>query len=179
MSGFEGGSAVLHSCYQCPTRYLPAKAVVSSFLEKDARQRQVQYRAFKFTQAICEDIQAVNAIGVKPTLISVGLDGWACSERMILPWLRNCQLEFEFMLYLNGMHFGLSREFAKLHHGVYWVSYDTKQILGALQQDPGHERKYDELIAAWKSCQDVKDIAFRKSVGRNVVNFAASFTAVE
>jgi hypothetical protein len=139
----------------------------------------MQYRAFKFTQAICEDIQAANAIGVKPTLISVGLDGWACNERIILPWLRNCKLEFEFMLYLNGMHFGLSREFAQLHHGVYWVTYDMRQILEAVERFPGHERKYDELIMAWKSCHAVKDIAFKKSVGRNVVNFATSFPAAE
>jgi len=35
--------------------------------------------------AITGDIQAANEAGIKPVLISVGLDGWDCDVRMLLP----------------------------------------------------------------------------------------------
>jgi hypothetical protein len=63
-SGFAGGPGVIHSCYDCSTRYLPSPSVDDSFLETVDSRRKALYRAFKFTQAIVGDIEAANQAGV-------------------------------------------------------------------------------------------------------------------
>lgn len=119
MSGFEGGSAVLHSSYNCPTRQLPAPYADESCLAADISGRRVIWRAFKFTQAICQDIEAANQAGIAPVLISVGLDGWASDERKLLPWLRASRLDFQLVLRINSLSFGMSAGFCHLDNDVY------------------------------------------------------------
>jgi hypothetical protein len=86
VSDYSGGSAVIHSCSNCSTRNPPVAAVDKSYLDMNVTNRQARHRAFTFTKAILTGIEAANQAGVKPTLISVGLDGWACDERMLLLW---------------------------------------------------------------------------------------------
>jgi hypothetical protein len=63
-SGFAGGPDVIHSCYDCSTRSFPSPAVDDSFLETVDSRRKALYRAFKFTKAICNDIEAANHAGI-------------------------------------------------------------------------------------------------------------------
>lgn len=74
VSGFEGGSAVLHTCYSCPTHTLSVGPVDTSYLEPDPAQRRVQFCPFKFTRAIVADIKAANQAGFVPVLLSNGGD---------------------------------------------------------------------------------------------------------
>jgi hypothetical protein len=176
-SSFPGGSAVLHSCYDCPTRYLPASAVDDSFLETTNARRSDRYRAFKFTQAIVNDIEAANQAGIKPILLSVGVDGWACDRRMILPWLQGSTLRFDLVLRLNGLNYGMTDRFVELHHNVYWATYNPEYILEALEFR-SQDDKYKELVTVWNTIQDGKDVSFGVKMGRNAVNLKASFPPV-
>ncbi|KZM24447.1 hypothetical protein ST47_g4408 [Ascochyta rabiei] len=87
MSGLKIGPAALHSCSNCSTRELPAVAVDKSIFGDNLHLRLSHHRAFSFAQAITRDIQVANEAGVTPTLLSVGLDGWAGDERKLFPWL--------------------------------------------------------------------------------------------
>jgi hypothetical protein len=55
-------------------------AVNRSMFQENLHQRLSFHRAFKFTTAIKGDIQAANEADITLTIISVGLDGWACRQ---------------------------------------------------------------------------------------------------
>ncbi|CAI9633701.1 hypothetical protein GT037_005070 [Alternaria burnsii] len=175
----SGISAVIQSCSDCSTRQLPAPAVNQSIFEESLHQRLSLHRAFKFTAAIVEDIQAANDSGITPILISVGLDGWACDIRMIHPWMQASNLLFELVIRTAKPVYGMTDRFAVRHGNIYWWTYQSKAIWQALEQGAGHDEKADELIAAWKLLQSSKDVAFGMSSGRNVVDTTPHFPEVE
>ncbi|CAN9477428.1 unnamed protein product [Alternaria alternata] len=178
-SGYTGGSAVLHSCYDVPTRYIPAPALDDSFLASSQSHMIKQHRTFKFTQAIVSDIEAANQAGIEPTVLTIGVDGWFCDTRMILPWLQASTLQFELVIRTSQPAYGMTRRFAEEHGGIYWWTYQTKAILQALEQGAGHDEKTDELIAAWKLLQSSKDVAFGMSCGRNAIDTTLQFSEIE
>jgi len=180
-SSYSGGSAVLHSCYEAVTRYIPAPAFDNSFLGETPRQKVLLHRAFRFTQAIVHDIEAANQAGIKPTIISVGADGWFCSQKAILPWLQATRLSFDFVVRLSCLPLGISAQHADLHYKVWWILYDVKHIRIALESGPGQDQneKADELIAAWKMLQDSKDTSFGRKYGRNYVDPDLKFPLIE
>lgn len=167
-------SAVLHSCSNCSTRQLPAMTVDKSIFGSNLHARLAHHRAFCFTNAIVEDIVAANAAGITPTLLSVGLDGWACDERRLLPWLQASNLTFDLVVRMNGLNFGMSDTYVQQYGSVYWSSYNLGEIKDALESGPGSDAKTDELIACWKTCQSGKDTSFGVNVGRNTVNITYS-----
>lgn len=92
-TGHKTGAAVLHTAYECPTRRVPALEHDLSYLETDNRQKKMVYRGFKFTQAIVNDIRAANQAGIKPFVITQGVDGWFCDLKMIMTWLKATKLD--------------------------------------------------------------------------------------
>ncbi|KAI5374659.1 hypothetical protein J4E82_006527 [Alternaria postmessia] len=173
------GAAVIHSCYDVATRYLPSPAVDDSFTASSQSYRIKQHRAFVFTQAIVNDIEAANQAGIRPTILSVGADGWFCDAKAIVPWLQATILKFDLVLYLNCLPNGISTKFADEHYGAWWIRYDPQLILKALESGFGLDEKADELIAAWKILQDSKDSSFGKSYGRNHINPNTLFPILE
>ena len=116
------------------------------------------------------DIAAANAAGITPTLLSVGLDGWACDERRLLPWLQTSSLTFDLVIRMNGLDFGMRDTYVQQIGSVYWASYHLDEIKEALESGPGSDPKTDELIACWKTLQSGKDTSFGVNVGRNAVS---------
>jgi hypothetical protein len=57
-------AAPASNSYDCSTRSFPSPAVDDSFLETVDSRRKALYRAFKFTKAICNDIEAANHAGI-------------------------------------------------------------------------------------------------------------------
>ncbi|KAF3043433.1 hypothetical protein E8E12_007372 [Didymella heteroderae] len=92
--GSSDGAAVLHAAYECPTRRVPALARDLSYLETQNHQKKMVWRGFKFTQAIVADIKAANEAGIKPFVISQGIDGFFCDVTIIHPWLHQSSLTF-------------------------------------------------------------------------------------
>lgn len=175
------GPAVLHAASDTQTRYLPApEHDNSSSLQGQARWE--SYRAFKFTEAWTKEIRAANAARIVPTVLSIGLDAWACDVRTILPWLRNRTVQFHLHLRLNGLMYGMTNRHVTLHHGVYWAQYDVATILVALENGLGDDAPIDELIGVWTALQNYKDFSSEVSRirnGRNNVDWTVSFPAVD
>jgi hypothetical protein len=145
------GAAVLHAASDTQTRYLPAPGINnSSALSGQARWE--AYRAFKFTQAWTDEIKAANAAGIVPTVLSIGLDAWACDVRMLHPWLQTRTISFHLHMRLNGLLYGMTTAHITLHREVYWAQYDVATILAALNNDV-RDAAVDELIAAWSDLQ--------------------------
>jgi hypothetical protein len=113
---------------------------------------------------------AANAAGITPTLLSVGLDGWACDERRLLPWPQASNLTFDLVIRMNGLNFGMSDTFSQQNGSVCWASYKLDAIKDALESGPGSDPQTDELIACWKTCQSGKDTTYGVNVGRNTVS---------
>jgi hypothetical protein len=144
-------------------------------LTSEARRWRI-YRASRFTQAITRDIEAANEAGIVSTVISEGIDGWACD--MIELWLEDREaLRFQLVLHMHQLQYGMSATFYQLHYGVFWSAYDPKLILHALKHGPGGDASVDELIEVLKDVQDRKDIRFDSvlSNGRSEVAFTITF----
>ncbi|KAJ8106966.1 hypothetical protein OPT61_g9188 [Boeremia exigua] len=94
-TGNRTGAAFLHAANECPTRRVPALTQDLSYRETENHQKSMVWRGFKFTEAIVNDIKAANQAGIKPIVISQGIDGFFCDVRMILPWLRATRIDFE------------------------------------------------------------------------------------
>ncbi|KAG9200059.1 hypothetical protein G6514_007655 [Epicoccum nigrum] len=145
------GAAILHAASDTQTRYLPAPNINnSSALSGQARWE--SYRAFKFTQAWTDDIKAANAAGIVPTVLSIGLDAWACDVRMLHPWLQTRTISFHLHMRLNGLQYGMTTTHITFHREVYWAQYDVATMLAALNNDM-RDAAVDELIAAWSDLQ--------------------------
>jgi hypothetical protein len=78
-------SAVVHAGYNVRMRGIPVLLLNESFLQEKETRHWSLYRAYKFTKALVTDIEAANKVNVVPTLLSVGIDGWACDARIITP----------------------------------------------------------------------------------------------
>ncbi|KAJ4317586.1 hypothetical protein N0V94_004880 [Neodidymelliopsis sp. IMI 364377] len=177
--GLSSGAAVPHSSYECQTRKIPALAHDLSYLETQNHQKKMVWRGFKFTQAIVNDITVANNAGIKPFLISQGLDGWACDVRMIHPWLQATKLQLELVIKTNALQFGLDSTFAEQHGGVFWWHHNPQDILQALEDGHGNNPKADQLIASWRICQSHKDGQFGVKKRRNFVDMNVSYPALD
>jgi hypothetical protein len=67
-------------------RDIPVPLLNDSFVQEKEVRHWSFYKAYKFTKALATDIEAANEVNIVPTLLSVGIDGWACDARMITPF---------------------------------------------------------------------------------------------
>lgn len=103
------GAAVLHAGYQIASRHIPAPHHSDATKQSTPAQRLYVHRAYALTQAIEKDINAASTTGLKPRILSVGIDGWACCTEMILPWILRAP-EFTLIIRENQMAYGLKEE---------------------------------------------------------------------
>ena len=75
-SDYPGGSAVMHSCYDCPTRYLPSPTVGNSWLETKDAHRSDKYRAFKFTKQSSTTFRRPTRLVLRQPWFLWALMGW-------------------------------------------------------------------------------------------------------
>lgn len=175
MCGEKFSSAVLHASAFVRTRYMPAPAQDNSTAEVNEDLRWHVRRAHFFTQAILADIKAANAIGVVPTILSVGLDAFTCNTKAIRAWLRENQgIDFTLVLRLNNLDYGITDEYLTLHSNVHWGSYRSDSIRTGDVSD----KSLMELMGAWDKLQGIKDSRTGDNSlkhGRNGVDPEASF----
>ncbi|KAH7075822.1 hypothetical protein BKA63DRAFT_413147 [Paraphoma chrysanthemicola] len=171
------GKAILHAAANAKTRHIPAADEKDSHLELSETLRWEKHVAWKFTQAITDDIIAANEAGVEPILLSVGIDGFTCSTKMLEPWLSRGHVRFRLALRLTTLDYGITDSHIDLHHKVYWGNYDVNVILKHLQDNSAADDKTHELIQAWKLLQYAKDNCAK--AGRNTVDLSASFSPLE
>ncbi|KAJ8115186.1 hypothetical protein OPT61_g3100 [Boeremia exigua] len=175
--GYETGPASLRVSANLPTRHIPAPDVNDSHHHTDFI-RWHKNRAFMMTQGIISDIEAANANDVIPTVLSVGVDAWACDVRMVLPWLQSHQdLRFKIVLRMNDLFHGMRVDHTTEHCGAYWAEYEPAAILNALLHGPGADAAVDDLIKTWKTMQSLKDTTLGISLEarRNHVDFSREY----
>jgi hypothetical protein len=83
-------------------------------------------------------------------LISKGVNGFFCDLSMIRPWLESSRLDFGLVIKTNSLQYqyGLTNHYAEYHGNVYWWHHESRHILDAMSQRPGHHPKVDELLTA-------------------------------
>ncbi|KAH9862401.1 hypothetical protein J1614_011056 [Plenodomus biglobosus] len=173
-------SVIVHACYQVQTRDLPALEHNDSHREAKESRRLRLSRAHKFTEAITKDIIASNVAGIEPILLSVGLDGWACDTRMILPWLTRLNLRFKLVIRLTALQYGISASCTKLRGKVYWSEYNSADLVVAMHKGSSADVALKELIDAWDLLQYRKDLRVENPLfnGRNDVDFSAKYPPI-
>jgi hypothetical protein len=123
-------------------QYQPAK-------EQPYGQRRSYKRAKLFTDAIEKDILLAGKADVVPTIVAVGLDGWACHTSKILEYLSSRKMHFSLVLRLpSDVKYGFETLFAKKSGGFYWAIYDSSKILNQLE-DEEDDAATENLIMAW------------------------------
>jgi hypothetical protein len=110
------------------------------------------HRAYMFTSAITKDLVAADEAGLAPIILTVGLDGWACDRRMVLPYL-NCVLGFEIVMRETELTYGLIPANFQIDRGIFWGYYDTKSLTKFLEGKAGDDQQYAELVEAWRRLQ--------------------------
>lgn len=152
-SDYPGGSAVMHSCYDCPTRYLPSPTVGNSWLETKDAHRSDKYRAFKFTKQSSTTFRRPTRLVLRQPWFLWALMGGPPTAgpffRGYKTLIQDSNSRLRIVMRMNGLDYGMTDRFADLHHEVYWSTYEIQGILKALQSS-GQDEKYDELIAVWK-----------------------------
>jgi hypothetical protein len=166
--GLERMSAVFHAAASVSSRNLPAPShQINTSVTSEALQSQLS-RAWKMTDGIEEDLKAMASQnpGVKTTLVSVGLDGFACHTPMILPFLKRVP-EFVWVIRETELCHGMDEKFfpqypSGLHYGVF-ESADILAGIEAKKTDPAVQN----LLQAWKKLQACKDLKVGRRIGRN------------
>jgi hypothetical protein len=151
------------------TRDLPVPDKNMWSHEPNQNRRRALKQAYQFTRAIEEDIKTANKAGIKPLIVSIGLDAWASDTVKILAWLQTGPGTFSLMLRLPSLYHGLSKEHVTLDNGVYWGTYEPDMIRKSLEMGGGLDEATDNLIAAWRKIQGLKNAARGLRSGRNHV----------
>ncbi|KAF2013983.1 hypothetical protein BU24DRAFT_411671 [Aaosphaeria arxii CBS 175.79] len=128
-------------------------------------------RACTFPLTFNSYIKTANDAGTEPTMISVGIDEWACHPNPIQPWLNEAALSFALVMQAPMLLYGLSEKYYTFRNNAYWRNYQAKEILDgmAVAEDERPEDKYQNLLAAWDQVQRHKSVRNEHPVvhGRN------------
>ncbi|KAF2869080.1 hypothetical protein BDV95DRAFT_498895 [Massariosphaeria phaeospora] len=155
--GPTGRSAVLHEAYTAQTRYLPHGAYHTPAAYDTKHELNSAKIACRFTNNVTKDLEAATTLGVKPILLSVGLDGYSCHVKNWLAYIERVP-QFELVLSLPTQIHGITADHATVDRGITWTSYESIDIAGAIRGDSEHTEEALTLIAAWRQQQAVKDI---------------------
>ena len=81
-------------------------------------------------------------------LISEGINGFFRDISMIRPWLESSRLDFELVIKINSIQYGLTNRYDKYHGNVYWWHYEPRDIFDAISKESGNHPKVNELLTA-------------------------------
>ncbi|KAI4614181.1 hypothetical protein J4E80_006872 [Alternaria sp. BMP 0032] len=133
--------------------------------------RQYITQAYVFTRAIDKDLEALASRNVKPVLLSIGIDGFSCNTKLILPWLQRSP-RFTLVIRETDLPYGMDEAyFPQYESGFYYGIFDSAEILEQLSVDMSADMSGDNaisnLLAAWNALQAWKDTSPVRSRGRN------------
>ena len=127
-------------------------------------------QAHKFTRAIDKTLEDSAARGIKPLLISIGLDGFACKADLILPWLQRSP-SFTLIVRETELVYGMiAAYFSRQDSGFYYGFFESHDLLAGSYSDTAVDDAFKNLSAAWNACQDWKDYGQAHNgrlIGRN------------
>ncbi|KAF2442461.1 hypothetical protein P171DRAFT_446148 [Karstenula rhodostoma CBS 690.94] len=118
------------------------------------------------SRVLCPNSDHLQAAPDRPTIVSIGSDGFSCNTGLIQPFLErvvSCDMviRHNFIAYRNGNGPSLNETLLLLRYGLcWWKDYRSECILQELNGSlpPGSLQKIDELIAWWDEQQHRKDL---------------------
>jgi hypothetical protein len=78
---------IFHARIKAKTRHVPAERLNVAFRQTHTHVRQNLNYAWKYTKAIKDDLISIARL-VKPTLMSIGIDGFACKIENIVAFMK-------------------------------------------------------------------------------------------
>lgn len=171
------GKAVFHICYQVATRHLLAPLHCDASKEKTQANQAYIRRAHMLTQAIEKDLNIASAAGLIPTILSIGIDAWACEVKMILPWINRVP-HFVLAIRETQLVYGMTVANFTEHGKVFWAHVESEEIRNSIEHGSNADSAAGELITAWNAVQSLKDARTADKHlrnGRNKVDLTAVF----
>jgi len=80
-------STIFHARIQAKTRHVPTERLNMAFRQTHPHVRQNLKNAWKYTKATKDDFVSIAKL-VKPTIMSIGIDGFACKIENIIPFMK-------------------------------------------------------------------------------------------
>jgi hypothetical protein len=154
---------IFHARIKAKTRHVPTERLNVAFRQTHPHVRQNLNYAWKYTKAIKDDLISIARL-VKPTLMSIGIDGFACKIENIVAFMkRNADFvlvirETESMYDIQKAHF-LQHKF-----GLYYGTFD---VIRSIETDVLTIPGIAHLLEAWRGAQEWKDDNARRRIGQN------------
>ncbi|KAI4640110.1 hypothetical protein J4E93_008910 [Alternaria ventricosa] len=156
----------LFALYDVHTSVSPTGIFTQAHTTTDPRLRAYFSRAYKFTRTIDKSLENFVARGMKPFLLSIGLDGFACKADLILPWLERSP-SFTLIIRETELVYGMDIAYFPQHDsGFYYGFFESRDLLVGLSADTAVDDGVKNLLTAWKACQDWKEQGRQANNGR-------------
>jgi hypothetical protein len=170
---FHAGAAV-------QSRSLPAsKENIATSTTSSARQTQLA-RSWEFTNGIVKDLNKIASAlpSGKPTLVSIGIDGFACQISLILPFLKRVP-QITWVIRETELCYGMSEKvFPRRQSGLYYGVFDSYDMIAGIEARLSTDKAKDDchdvddevqhLLNVWDTLQNLKDKCRDLKVGRNI-----------
>jgi hypothetical protein len=128
------------------------------------RDHSYRRRAIVFTHAITADL--LRAAGRDPVLLSQGTDGFTCNTSLIKDYLHKLGMPFRLVIHTHKLG-KLEEAYLTRIGEVYWGSYESQTLLGALDDRASATPAYQDLLRIWDRLQAMKDEEVVLRVPRN------------
>ena len=121
----QEGGATFHYAATCPTRSVPRMSAPKMTSSKNSSSI-----GYIFSQNVTSDlVQCQN-----PTLITLGIDGFTCNVKLLLPWLRE-MVPFRWVVVFHKKK-NIPKKLQDLpfeRNGNFWLSFSSSDLLRRLE----------------------------------------------
>lgn len=165
-------TAVFYALYDVHTRLVPTGQYSEAHTTTDPSQRSFFARAHLFTMNIDQQLAKISENSDMPYVVSVGIDGLACKQSLMLAWLKRSP---KFMLVIRETELsgGMQEEhFPQCDQGLYWGFFESQDILKSIETGTPTDNAIENLLDEWKDIQGWKDDHpghNGRVLGRNVI----------
>lgn len=157
---------IFHARILAKTRHVPTERLNMAFRETHPHVRQNLNNAWKYTKAIKDDLICI-AKFVKPTIMSIGIDGFACKIENIAAFMKR-NADFVLVIRETELVYGMQEQYFPRHQsGLYYGSFESADIVRSVDTGVPTSAGITNLFEAWKGAQGWKDDNARRRVGRN------------
>jgi hypothetical protein len=128
---------------------VPTERLNVAFCQTHSHVRQNLNNAWKYTKAIKDDFIRITNF-VKPTIMSIGIDGFACKIENILAFMKR-NVDFVLIIRETELVYGMQEVYFPQHKpGLY---YETFDVVRSIETGVPTSAGITNLLEAWKGAQ--------------------------